>query len=168
MDIPGLRPARDDDADGLIVLIGGVFDEYPGCVLDLDDLDADLVAPATAFAAIDARLWVVEQGSEIVACVGIGPLRPSGLATDSPTVELKRLYVRADARGSGLGGALIQHVHAEARAAGASEVELWSDTRFTAGHRAYERAGYRELRKTRDLNDPSNTTETAFTNTLNV
>lgn len=153
----GLREATDDDADGLVALVGGVFAEYPGCVLDLEGLDADLLAPATWFAAQDARLWVVEQDDEVVACVGLGWAdREAGVA------ELKRLYVRADRRGSGLGTALVEHVHDEARAAGATRIELWSDTRFRDGHRRYVAAGYREMPTTRELHDPSDTTEARF------
>lgn len=154
-DIPGLRPARDADAAGLVALVGGVFDEYPGCVLDLDDLDADLLAPATHHAVEGNRFWVVERRGEIVACVGLGPV-------DHGRAELKRLYVRADQRGQGLGTALIAHVHAEAVAAGATSIRLWSDTRFLDGHRRYLAAGYRQLDLTRHLDDPSDTTEAAF------
>lgn len=164
--VPGLREATDDDGPGLIALVGGVFDEYPGCVLDLDDLDADLISPATSFREMGASLWVLPGDDRLLACVGLGPTRPEGLTGPVPTAELKRLYVTADARGHGLGNTLIEFVHDQAREAGAEQIELWSDTRFLAGHRAYERAGYRQLAITRDLNDPSNTTETAFTRPL--
>jgi putative acetyltransferase len=50
-------------------------------------------------------------------------------------------------------------VEEAARAAGASVVELWSDTRFADAHRLYERLGYRRGKHTRQLHDPSDTTE---------
>jgi putative acetyltransferase len=50
-------------------------------------------------------------------------------------------------------------VEHEARRTGARMVELWSDTRFTAAHRLYERLGYIRLPETRSLSDLSQTTE---------
>jgi putative acetyltransferase len=158
----GLREVVDADGPALTALIGGVFAEYPGCVLDLDDLDDDLPAPRSAFAARGARLWVVEDDrGGLDACVGIGPVGRGG---DLPgrSVELKRLYVTAAARGRGLGTALIEHVHDVAATNGAEVVELWSDTRFAAGHRRYVAAGYEQRPATRRLHDPSDTTEAAF------
>lgn len=155
-----LRAARDADADGLVALIGGVFDEYPGCVLDPDDLDADLFAWASHLAARDGTGWVVTDATgEVVACVGAAP-------SDAATVELKRLYVRADARGRGLGAGLVALVEHWARDRGADTVELWSDTRFHDAHRLYARAGYVRSGGRRALNDPSRTIEDHHTREL--
>ena len=152
-----VRPARDDDAEELVALIGGVFAEYEGCVIDLDDLDADLLAWASHLQARDGGGWVVVDPDDqrVVACVGAAPDTPG-------RVELKRLYVHADARGRGLGGALVGRVEAWATDRGAEEVVLWSDTRFTDAHRLYERHGYRRTGRSRELHDPSDTTEDEF------
>ena len=50
-----LRPARDSDSAGVIALIGRVFAEYPGCVLDVEAEEPELRAPATHF----DRFWVL-------------------------------------------------------------------------------------------------------------
>lgn len=149
-----LRPVRDADADGVIALVGSCFDEYPGCVLDLPGLDADLVQPATSAAASATTLWVVEADGPIVAMIGAGARR-----ADDDTVELKRLYVRASHRRRGLAQGLVALVEAHARWQGARAVDLWSDTRFADAHRLYERLGYQPTGHIRDLHDPSNTTE---------
>lgn len=155
-----VRPARDDDADGLVALIGAVFAEYEGCVIDLDDLDADLLAWRSHLEARGGDGWVVvDEGGLLVACVGVTPTGPG-------RAELKRLYVRADARGRGLGAALVTQVEAWARDHGAHEVVLWSDTRFLDAHRLYERRGYRRTGRSRDLHDPSDTTEDQFLRVL--
>lgn len=155
--VPGrLRPVRDDDRDGLIALVGAAYDEHPGCVLDLDDLDRDLTHLATAIAAKRGRAWVVESpDGAIGACVGYAPTVHDGVTA----VELKRLYVAGHLRRSGLGGHLVGVVEELAHLHGARAVELWSDSRFTDAHRLYERLGYRRSRTTRDLHDPSVTTE---------
>jgi GNAT superfamily N-acetyltransferase len=155
-EVPGIRPVTDDDADGLIALVGACFDEYPGCVLDLRGLDADLLAPATEVSRRGGAWWVVERQRDIVATVGVGEIREDGL------VELKRLYVGPSARRQGLAAALVGVVEAHAIARGALAVELWSDTRFLDAHRLYERLGYLATGETRELHDPSDTTERRF------
>lgn len=154
-----VRAVRDADAAALIELIGGVYAEYPGCVLDLDGVDADLVAPATSFARSRSRLWVLDDPEGITATVGAGPLV-------ADTVELKRLYVAARARRRGLGAQLVGHVEEQATLAGARRVELWSDSRFRDAHRLYQRLGYRDTGQRRQLHDPSATTEHNLARTL--
>ena len=166
-----LREVRDGDAPGLASLIGGVFAEYPGCVLDLDGIDADLQAWASHLAALDGAGWVLEDGrGRVVACVGVAPtgeLPPGAeLDTGERAAELKRLYVHADLRRQGIGWALVARVEAWAREHGAVVVVLWSDTRFEDAHRLYDRLGYRQLEARRDLHDPSHTTEAAFVRRL--
>lgn len=153
------RPVRDRDAGALIALVGAVYAEYEGCVLDLAGVDADLVAPRASIEAKRGDLWVVEDSHDhVVATCGWAPSEVTG----DTAVELKRLYVRADRRGSGLGTWLVGQVEQVARERGASVVELWSDSRFVDAHRLYERLGYAATGTVRELNDPSETTEYHF------
>lgn len=155
-----VRPVVDDDAEGLAALVGGVFDEYPGCVFDPDGLDADLVAWHSHLDDHGGEGWVVLDADDtVVACVGVTRLDDAG-------VELKRLYVGADARRTGLGQSLVRLVEAWALDRGSSRVELWSDTRFTDAHRLYERLGYHATGDHRQLHDASDTTEAHFERTL--
>jgi putative acetyltransferase len=151
-----IRDARDDDASGLIALIGGVFDEYPGCVLELDHEMPQLRAVATAFTAEGGRFWVAELDGGVIGCGGIAP------AKDPAGAELKHLYVAKRARRAGLGTRFVALIEDEARRRGSSFVELWSDTRFEDAHRLYERLGYTRSAHTRELNDLSNTIEFHF------
>ncbi len=150
-----MRPATDEDSAAIVTLIGCCFAEYPGCVLDLPGLDAWMLAPATAYAGTGGGLRVVEADGAVVACVGYKPAGPG-------RVELKSLYVGAAARRAGLGARLVALVEDAARAGGASLVELWSDSRFADAHRLYERLGYIRGSQTRQLHDPSGTTEYFF------
>lgn len=155
------RPAADADADGLIALVGAAYAEYPGCVLDLPGIDADLLHPATAAAAAGGHWWVVEdQGAGVVATIGAGPRDEQG------DVELKRLYVAASHRRRGIAAQLVARVEAHAAEVSAQRVVLWSDTRFTDAHRFYERLGYLDTGRRRDLHDPSQTTEINFVRAL--
>jgi putative acetyltransferase len=157
-----IREAEDADSAQVIALIGGVFAEYPGCVLELDEMP-ELRAPASAFGARGGRFWVAEDEGRVVGCAGFKPgsgVRVRGsLEPGSSSVELCKLYVAAEARRRGLGSALCELVEAEGRGRGAAFVELWSDTRFADAHRLYEKRGYIRGPLTRELHDLSNSVE---------
>ncbi|MFQ5535314.1 MAG: GNAT family N-acetyltransferase [Sphingomonadales bacterium] len=147
-----IREGCDQDSEQVIKLIGDAFAEYPGCVLDVDLECPDLRAPASHFRKIGGRFWVAGS-RQIVGTTSCAPIH------DGTALELKRLYVAADARGRGLGTRLCELVEKEARIRGLGMIELWTDTRFLDAHRLYERLGYVRQQETRDLQDLSNTTE---------
>jgi putative acetyltransferase len=151
-----VRDLRPDDADAVIALIGSVYAEYPGCVMDLPGVDDDLPELADRLAAAGGQGWVVTNDDAVVACVGVAPIGEG-------TAELKRLYVAASHRRRGLGRALVALVEAHAvEAFGARTVSLWSDSRFLDAHRLYRQCGYEATGETRQLHDPSDTTEHRF------
>lgn len=118
-----------------------------------------MLAPATSYDVPGAQLWVGTVDDDMAACVGIKP-------SSRRVVELKCLYVGAPARRRGLGARLVGLVESAAAGLGAGTVELWTDTRFGDAHRLYERLGYRRGALTRDLHDPSGTTEYHYTKQL--
>lgn len=149
------RPATDADSPRVIEIIDACFQGYPGCVMDLPGLDADLPAVASHFARLGGEFRVAERAGAILGCGGYAPLA-HGL------VELKRLYVSPDARRLGIASQLLNWVIAAAKARDAREIGLWSDTRFIEAHVFYLRHGFTQTGETRDLDDPSNTTEYRF------
>ncbi|HET7876530.1 MAG TPA: GNAT family N-acetyltransferase [Methylomirabilota bacterium] len=152
------RDARDADSEQLIALIGAVYAEYPGCVLDVDGEMPHLRRPASAFAELGGRLWAVERDGRIVGAIGF---------TDQAGVlEMRHLYVAAGARRHGLGRRLCALVEEAARRRGRREVELWSDTRFREAHRLYERLGYVRGPEIRELGDLSHTVEYRYRKAL--
>ena len=151
-----IRVGRDEDSEGLIALVGGCFEEYEGCVLDLDGIDADLIAPATAFNGQGGRFWVAAVAGNIVGSIGYT------LKDQGATVELKKLYVNHEFRRRGLASRLYDLVHGAAVDHGAKAIDLWSDTRFLEAHAFYLSKGFELLPESRHLNDPSNTTEYHF------
>lgn len=156
VDAPAIRDARDSDEEGLIALIGSIFAEYPNCVLAVDEEIPELRHIATSFSAWQGRFWVAERAGRIVGCIGLTP------AHDPGGIELKKLYVGASERRSGLGGKLTDLVVAEARARGARFIDLWSDTKFETAHRFYENRGFIRNGATRELHDLSDTVEYYF------
>ncbi len=125
--------------DGPWRVVSAVFDEY-GFPFAENDYDADLLDPATHYDGTHGWFAVAEQGDgQVVGCVGVTD-EGNGL------FELHRLYVLSEARGSGIGSALVQWVIDQARARGATTIELFSDVHFEDAHRLYLRFGFRNTR----------------------
>ncbi|MEO6955968.1 MAG: GNAT family N-acetyltransferase [Antricoccus sp.] len=156
--LPVLRPAQDSDSAALIALITACFDEYEGCVMDVDGEEPWLREPASAYARLGGKLWVFALGDlagPVVAC-GAVKLGNGDLA------ELKSLYVAASARRRRLAQDLTAVIEQAARTAGRNRMHLWSDTRFSDAHELYRQLGYRQLPDLRELHDKSNTAEMHF------
>jgi len=130
-----IRPARDGDGTALAALIATTFAEYPGCLF-LDEEFPELKAPASHYAKLGGQLFVAEAGGEVIGSLAavMTPVRGTG--------ELFKVYASAGHRGSGLAQRLYAEGEALLKARGAREIILWSDTRFTRGHRFYEKLGF--------------------------
>jgi GNAT superfamily N-acetyltransferase len=149
---PVLRAGRDDDAAGFIALIGACWAEYPGCIMDLDGEVPELRALASYYASQGGALWAAEADGAVVGMVATRPLEDGAW-------EICKMYVAAAHRGAGLANALIDAAEAHARAGGAQQTKLWTDTRFERAHRFYEKRGYVRHGPLRALNDKSNSVE---------
>jgi putative acetyltransferase len=131
-----IRPADDADGPGLARLIAVVFSEYEGCPFVADEFP-ELGAPATHYRDKGGGLWVVEDDGGTIA----GSLALARVDRTS-TFELAKVYVARHHRGTGLAQRLWAIAEAEARARGARDLLLWTDTRFASGHRFYEKLGF--------------------------
>jgi GNAT superfamily N-acetyltransferase len=155
-----LRAGRDSDAEGFIALVGACWAEYPNCVLDVDGEVPELRHLATYFSRSGGALWAAERDGRII---GMAATRPLG---DDAAWEICRVYVSKDARGTGLAQTLLTTAEAHARDAGAERLVLWTDTRFEAAHRFYEKTGYVRQGSIRILDDISNSLEFRYTKPL--
>ena len=151
MDDLVIRHAANSDSAALIALIGDVYAEYPGCILDVDNEMPELLKPSASARAEGGRWWVAEIAGRIVASAAAMP--------KAGAIELKRLYVSAASRKRGLGAHLVKLAEAEAHWRELPRVFLWTDTRFADAHRLYERLGYARATETRALNDKSHSVE---------
>lgn len=95
-----------------------------------------------------AFFFIVLNGEEPIGYGGIRPV-PSRLAA----AEVKRMWVHADWRGSGLGSALLRRLEDTAAAQGYKEIVLDTNGSLEEAIRLYDRAGYRRIRRYNDNPD---------------
>ncbi len=155
-----LRPGRDEDAAGFIALIGACWAEFPNCILDVDGEVPELRALATYFGRAGGALWVAEEAGRVIGMAATRPMNQDG------AWEICKVYVAASARGTGLAHDLMAAAEGHARAAGAYRLVLWTDTRFEAAHRFYEKRGFVRQGSIRILDDISNSLEFRYTKPL--
>ncbi|SRR6266511_1149537 len=125
-------PFQPRHADGFRTLVTDTLREFgfePDPVLD-----ADLEDPAATYAA----LWVAVRAD---AVVGSAALRDLG----GGAVELKRMYLRPDQRGQGLGKQLLALALDWARAHDMRVVRLDTSERMVAAQRLYEANGFERV-----------------------
>ncbi len=107
-----------------------------------------------AFTEADWQRRIVGGGSFLAhapelgaASVGIA----GGFETAPGTIELVSMWVRPQARGHGIGQALVQAVIGWARARGASRVHLWVTENNGHARLLYERCGFRSTAERQPL-----------------
>jgi len=156
-----VRDATDADGPGIAAVIGAIFAEYHGCVLDIEGEMPDLLRPATSFARAGGAVWVAaDAGGTVHATGGVAPAAAS--LTLGPGWELHRVYVGKPARRQGLGHRFCALAEGMARERGGRFLEAWSDCRFVDAHRLYERVGFVRQPEIRVLNDLSRSVEYRF------
>jgi GNAT superfamily N-acetyltransferase len=98
-----------------------------------------------AFAAIDKspdnRLFVALQGDEVVGTFQLTFI-PNLTGRGALRTKVESVKVKASKRSLGIGGRMMDYAANEARARGASLVELTSNKSRKDAHRFYERIGY--------------------------
>jgi putative acetyltransferase len=129
-----IRDYHPRDRDAVVALVSRVLGEF-GFESNVAGVERDLREAHERYAGERAGFWVLDDEGEVVGTVAIRP-------KDERTCEIKRLYLRPDVRGSGLGQRLFEHAEAFARRAGYERIWLDSSRRFTRARKLYERNGF--------------------------
>jgi ribosomal protein S18 acetylase RimI-like enzyme len=119
--------------------VRSLFREYAdglGIDLNFQGFEAEMAELPGKYAGPAGRLFLAWNGTAAVGCVALRPL-----AGDS--CEMKRLYVRPQARGEQLGRRLAQHICKEALEAGYSRIYLDTLPTMGAAQQLYQSLGFR-------------------------
>ena len=106
---------------------------------------AEAVLPGAGlggYALPEGNLWFARVGGEVAGVVGLRPFGGDGRSHGC--CEMKRLWVRPDFRGLGLGRRLAETTVAAARSAGYRSLCLDTLPMMARAHRLYASLGFRE------------------------
>lgn len=136
-----IRPIEPADVQALLTIIAEARREY-----GIGDCGVELLEPAdhdlyAAFQRQRSLYFVAKLDGEVVGGAGVAPL--SG--ADPLTCELQRMYLRADARGRGIGDALLERCVAAARQFLYVRCYLETVAQMQPAIDFYGRHGFREL-----------------------
>jgi len=103
--------------------------------LDYQNNEAEFAILTEKYAAPKGCVLLAETDGVIVGCVAMRKVTAA-------ICEMKRLYVRPDARGGHLGRALAERLIGEARAAGFREMRLDVQAKFLPARKLYADLGF--------------------------
>ena len=131
----------DADTPERIGLAQMMFAEYAGT----PDVDVCVADYAKEVEGLPGR-YAPPAGALLIAIEHDQPLGCVVLrALDPPYSEMKRLYVRAEARGRGVGELLVLELAKRARAAGYAAMRLDTLASMTTAQALYRRLGFRVI-----------------------
>jgi ribosomal protein S18 acetylase RimI-like enzyme len=129
-----------------VPLARALFLEYAAW-LDIDlcfqGFDAELAGLPGGYVPPGGGLWFARVGGVDSGVVGLRPFGAEGRAQN--VCEMKRLWIRPDDRGLGLGRRLAEQTLVAARAAGYRRMRLDTLQRMAEARSLYANLGFREV-----------------------
>lgn len=136
-----IRPITPADDVAIASVVRVVMTEFGATGTGFSIHDAEVDHMAEAYSGPRAAYFVVTDGARVLGGGGVAPL-----AGGDPSVcELKKMYFLAEARGSGMGRAMLERCLDAARELGYTRCYIETLVCMTAARRLYERAGFEPL-----------------------
>jgi len=107
-------------------------------VHDAEAIEQLVAALPVPYVAPRGNLWVAWEGAVALGCIALHGLAPT-------TAELKRMYVRPEARGRGVARCLCEHAIAAAAAWGYATLRLGTLPSMRAAQQLYESLGFKRI-----------------------
>lgn len=137
-----LRPVRAADDPALAEIIRDVMTEH-GCSGDGFAIhDAEVLSMSDAYRRDRAGYFVVERDGAVLGGAGFAQL--AGTRAEDAVCELRKMYFRPEARGLGLGRAMLELLFQEMHDAGFRRCYLETTSWMAAAQRLYRAAGFVE------------------------
>ncbi len=133
------RPHRIGDMGWVVHREGALYAQEYGFDATFEALVARIVSDfITNFDPAREHCWMAEVDGKLVGHIFLvkHPEQPE-------TAKLRLLCVEPEARGSGLGHALVKECVEFARKAGYKKIILWTQSILTPAQRIYQKAGFR-------------------------
>lgn len=131
-----IRDWQPGDREAVAQLLSAVLAEF-GLSFDPDGADRDAVQVEAAYQSAGGAFWVVEQAGRVVGSGGYYPCDRGDQA-----VELRKMYLRPEVRGQGLGRFLLGALEQAAQQQGFTEMWLETANSLKGAIALYEKSGY--------------------------
>jgi putative acetyltransferase len=136
-----IRDWQPRDREAAAALIAQVLAEYGlapcGLASEAGGADWDVLNVEAAYWETGGEFWVVEQRGQLVGTGGYYPIQRGQRA-----VELRKMYLKLEARGQGLGRYLLQNLEQAIGQKGFSQIWLETATVLKEAVKLYEASGY--------------------------
>lgn len=132
-----IRPALTADILDLRAMLAE-YVAWIGLDLAFQEIDAELAGLPGEYAPPRGALLVADEDGRLLGMIGLRPL-------DGSTAEMKRLFVRPEARGRGLAKQLVAQLLEDAKRIGYDEIRLDTLPMMGDAQSLYVALGFRDI-----------------------